>query len=258
MLSKNQVKNIQSLHVKKSRHLQQAFIAEGKKIVSEIINSSWIIKNIYATTEWIEENRSILRNKQLPVTEVDDSDLEKISTQTNPQQVLAVCEIPSVKLNTSLIVNNLSLYLDAVRDPGNLGTIIRAAEWFGIQQVLCSPDTAELFNPKTIQSTMGSFLRVKIVYISLQEIMEELNTQKVTIYGAGIDGEDVFKLKKFHSGLLVIGNEANGISEQTKQQITQMITIPASPASQAESLNAAMAATIIMAEFYKHNHKKGS
>lgn len=255
MLSKNKIKYIRSLHLKKNREKEGLFIAEGRKIVSEILHSDIEVKMLLAGEKFIEQHKAVLKQKQVEAEVVAEEELRNVSALQNPDDALAVCGIQQKENDVRLLTKELGLYLDGIRDPGNLGTIIRVCDWFGIKTIFCSEDTTELYNPKTIQATMGSFLRVNIQYISLTEVMKALNANQqfsIPVYGAEMEGENVFGFNEFKPGLLVIGNEANGIREETHKLLTRKISIP-SFGSKAESLNAAVAASILIAEYRRLN-----
>ena len=253
MLSKNQIKNISALHLKKNREEEKLFIIEGEKLLSEALNSNYSIQSIYATNQWIEENKRLLAHKRETISEISEQELTKISLLNTPGKVLAICRQKSFEIDYSLLPNTLSLYLDDIRDPGNLGTIIRLAHWFGITQIICSPETVEFFNPKVVQSTMGSIFHVKLVTHDLSDIISKLKQEKqqIQVFGAYLDGENIYLKKNFSAGILVIGNESNGIQEKNKKNITDPIKIPPASESHAESLNAAMASSIFLSEYLR-------
>ncbi len=274
MLSKNQISFINSLKQKKYREEHQLFIAEGVKIVSELLNSSIVVKQIYATSEF-------LRNNKIPNTverfEIKENELERISALTKANEVLAVCEVPSYELNgleNETLKGKLTLVLDDIKDPGNLGTIIRIADWFGIENIVCSSETVDAFNSKVVQATMGSIARIKIHYVDLISFIKQIEnvTQSATekgssrsvtlsgvegqypIYGALLEGKNIYSEKLSSEGLIVIGNESRGISEEVQILITNKISIPSfshykQGGGEAESLNAAIATSIICSEF---------
>lgn len=182
-------------------------------------------------------------------TEVSENELKKISLQTTPNQVLAICPAIHASLDAALLKENLTLYLDDIKDPGNLGTIIRIADWYGIPQVVCSPSTVELYNAKTIQATMGAMLRVSVVYAELDELLEA--APGITVYGAVLNGENIYKIA-VQNGILLIGNEANGLSEASLSKVSRKITIPAAHNNGSESLNAAVATAILCSEFSRN------
>lgn len=247
MISKNQIKQVKALHLKKFRDEEQLFIAEGVKIVTEIIRfAPSLIRELYATRSFIDQYSDQLSDK-FNVNAITEADLERISTLNNPNQVLAVCNyFPQTQASIDLD-QQFSLYLDDIRDPGNLGTILRIADWFGIKQIFASKTSTEIYNPKTIQSAMGAFLRVRVYYLGLEEL---LISKKFPVYGAVLNGKNLYK-ETLKNGLILIGNEANGISELNLKKITHPITIPAASSNNTESLNAAMATSIICAEFFR-------
>lgn len=250
MISKNQIREIQSLQQKKFRDQKKLFIAEGIKTVLEIISTRpQLIQSICATKEFIKKYKSNIEKNRLNCFEVDDEELKKISLQNNPNAVLAVCSYFNEEVVIPDFNKQFSFYLDDIRDPGNFGTIMRLADWFGIKQIFCSPSSCELYNPKVIQSSMGAFLRIKVVYRTLSELLER--NKSSVVYGALLNGNNLYK-EKLKNGLIVIGNEANGIHETNLVHITRPITIPSSPeGTGTESLNAAMAASIIASEFFR-------
>ncbi|MGZ3884444.1 MAG: TrmH family RNA methyltransferase [Bacteroidia bacterium] len=248
MISKNQIKDVKALHLKKFRDEQECFIAEGVKGVDEIIlYRSSIIKELFCTRDYLDRRQDKFNAHNIEYTVVSEDELKKISMQPSPNQVLAVCAYLKSETKLPDFKTTFSLYLDEIRDPGNLGTILRIADWFGAGHVFCSPTSTDLYNPKTIQSAMGAFLRVNVSYIELSDL---LKTNSFPLYGAVLNGKPVYT-EKLKPGLIVIGNEANGIAASNLKLITNPITIPAHSASQTESLNAAMATAIICSEFFR-------
>ena len=235
MLSRNEVKYIQSLSHKKNRDEAGCFIAEGVKIIGELMQAGFTMKKIYATKDWIETNKPLIN-----VTEVNDADLKRISNFETPNKVVAIVEKKNLP-QTPELKNKLTLVLDGIQDPGNLGTIIRTADWFGIENIIASADTADVFNAKVVQSTMGSIARVNIFYTDLKAFLSE---NKIVVYGAMLNGENILTMKKPNEGLLLIGNEGKGIREDIQPFIQQKITIPQT--GKAESLNAAVATGILL------------
>lgn len=236
MLSKNELKYIQSLCQKKQRTSERLFLAEGTKLVAELLEAGYPIKNIYALESWAAPL------PDLPITRISPIELEKISTLQTPNQVVVVAE-QREPTGEPVLKNKLTLVLDGIQDPGNLGTIIRIADWFGIDQIIASNDTVELYNPKVIQATMGSFLRVKIWYRELEKLLTTIN---VPVYGALLNGTSMYATKPPKEALLVIGNESKGIRENILPYIKHAITIPRT--GKAESLNAAVATGILLAQ----------
>ena len=244
MLSKSQVKYIQSLGHKKFRDEGAVFIAEGPKIVKELITEiPGLIKEVFAVKEWVNENQILLN--QTAHTTIEEADLERISLLSAPNKVLAVVK----KIIDGPIDSNdkITLVLDAIQDPGNMGTIIRTADWFGINQVVCSNDCADIYNPKVVQATMGSIARVRTMYTDLRPWLQQ---QKVKIYAAALAGKDIRKIDKIPAGILIIGNESRGIHPDLLQMAHEKITITKS--GKAESLNAAVATGIILSRIVKN------
>jgi RNA methyltransferase, TrmH family len=252
VLSKNQIKYITSLKQKKFREEHNLFIAEGTKIVSELLTSSIAVKQIYATSEFLRNNKI---ENTIERFEIKANELERISALHTPNEVLAVCEIPTYHLETNTLKDKLTLVLDNIQDPGNLGTIIRIADWFAIEDIICSPTTADIYNPKVVQSTMGSIARIKIHYTDLESFLQSsiINLQ-LPIYGAVLNGKNIYKSQLPQNALIIIGNESKGISEKLIPFITNEISIPSfsqlkTNTGEAESLNAAIATSIICSEF---------
>lgn len=245
MISKNNINRLRQLHQKKYREETSLFPVEGNKSVIELVQSGWTVKELYATPEWIDDHRNIIPVDVEPVA-VSLKEMERISAWKAPQEVLAVALNEALDLK-SIDPENVLWILDGIRDPGNLGTIIRTADWFGYKQILCSPDTVELTNPKTIQATMGSFTRVKVYYAPLHDYLATLG-EGIPVYGTFMEGTPLQEIKFRNTDRIIIGNEAHGISGDLIRYITRKITIPNPLAGyrQTESLNAAIAAAIIM------------
>jgi len=241
MLSKNQIKSISQLKQKKFREIEQKFIAEGVKVIQELVASKLKLVHIY-TTEIFDFG---VDSKF--VTQISASDLSKISALTNPNTCLAVFEISNLDKPQS---SGLQIALDDVRDPGNLGTIIRLCDWFGITDLICSETTVDVYNPKVVQATMGSITRVNIHYLDLKMYLQKTT---LPVYGTFMDGENIYKDKLESEAVIVMGNEANGISSEIEKLITKRISIPRFGALQAtESLNVATATAITLSEFRRN------
>jgi TrmH family RNA methyltransferase len=243
MLSKTHTKYIQSLQHKKFRDEHNLFIAEGPKLVLDLLeNRIFTCKEIFALEEWIDHHKIPLSGLAGPAVEtVKDFELEKISALSTPNQVLAVFE--KSKKNTNIqLTGRITLVLDSIQDPGNLGTIIRIADWFGIKDIVCSEGCADMYNPKVVQSTMGSLGRVNIFYTDLPGWLKE--NRKIKTYSASLHGKALQSFGKLKEGIIIIGNEAHGISDGVMQLVNEKITIPGTGA--AESLNAAVATGIIL------------
>lgn len=245
MLSKAQIKLIRSLHNKKFREETGMFIAEGKRLVEDIASSSIKTEHIYATPRY---------NGDLKHIAITEDELSEISALTAPQAIIALCRVPEVTGKMPDLKEIMAIALDDIRDPGNLGTIIRIADWFGIEHVFCSEESVEAYNPKTVQATMGSIARINMYYVNLQDTLSKYKNEGVPIYGAMLNGKDVYGETLTKNGILVIGNEANGISEGVARCVTSPISIPSYAVKEGpESLNAAVATAILCAEF-KRRH----
>ncbi len=248
MITKNQIKAITALHLKKNRDAASLFIAEGIKTVEEILKTKpEIIEAVYASDVFVHHQTALLLESGVNYTMINEADLKRISMQVNPNHVLAICKHFELEPELNLKAN-LALYLDDLRDPGNMGTILRLADWFGVKTVFCSPESVDLYNNKVIQACMGAFLRVKPIYLPLETVLEQYGF--TTIYGAVLNETEIYTAS-LKPGLLVIGNEANGISDAYLKLINHPISIPSHPQSGTESLNAAMATGILCSEFFR-------
>ena len=245
MLSKNKIKYIRSLESKKARKEENVFIVEGFKSVNEFL-PSFHCKLLIATPSYL----SIYPHpKADEVIEVTDEELSRASLLKTPQDVLAVFEQPKNDIDMSVPSHSLCLALDGVQDPGNMGTIIRIADWFGIEHIYCSYNTVEAFNPKTVQASMGALARVKVHYTDLLSFIQSL--QNVPVYGTFLNGEIIYNSQLSPNGLIIMGNEGNGISPEIEGIITKRLFIPSFPKNRktSESLNVAVATSIICSEF---------
>jgi TrmH family RNA methyltransferase len=238
MVSKNQIKLISSLQQKKQRIAHQLFIAEGIKGIQELLDASFELDHLYTTQNDFE----MVSNNQKTV--VFDADLKKISALATPNTCLAVFKMPKEK---KIEASGLILVLDSVRDPGNLGTIMRLCDWFGIQQLICSKETVDIYNPKVVQATMGSIARVNVSYVDLNDF---LTTTSLPVFGTFMNGDNIYKTALPQEGIIVMGNEANGISPELEKIIKNRLTIPRFGTIQkTESLNVATATAIVLSEF---------
>ncbi|MEY4084534.1 MAG: hypothetical protein RL074_321 [Bacteroidota bacterium] len=238
MVSKNQIKLISSLQQKKQRIAHQLFIAEGIKGIQELLDASFELDHLYTTQNDFE----MVSNNQKTV--VSDADLKKISALATPNTCLAVFKMPKEK---KIEASGLILALDSVRDPGNLGTIMRLCDWFGIQQLICSKETVDIYNPKVVQATMGSIARVNVSYVDLNDF---LTTTSLPVFGTFMNGDNIYKTALPQEGIIVMGNEANGISPELEKIIKNRLTIPRFGTIQkTESLNVATATAIVLSEF---------
>lgn len=246
MISKNQIKYIHSLETKKGRNKENAFVAEGPKVVADLM-AFMQPQMIVATEEWYRANPTVSNGNGCFV--VTEGELRKVSFLQHPQQVLAVFPIKD-KQKEAVVEKKLYLALDGVQDPGNLGTIIRIADWFGITRIFCSRDTADVYNPKVIQATMGSVARVDVVYVDLAELFGSL-PEGYPVYGTFLDGEDIYKKPLTSHGIIVMGNEGKGISPAIGELVNNRLLIPNFPKGRdtADSLNVAIATAITCSEF---------
>ena len=228
VISKNKIKLIHSLETKKGREKAGLFVAEGPKVVNDLLHAGFTAENIFEDIE----------------------DIKKISFLQHPQSMLGVFKLPRNEHYTEFSITQLVLALDGVQDPGNLGTIIRVADWFGIKDIFCSLDTADCWNPKVVQATMGSIARVQLHYVDLNKMVESLPAD-YPIYATLLDGENIYKQELSHHGMIVMGNEGKGISPLLRTKINRKLYIPnySSNEDTAESLNVAIATSIVCAEF---------
>jgi len=252
MITKNKIKYIKSLQQKKFRSEHNSFVIEGVKMVKELLISDFELEEIYAEKTWIAENTDNLSH----CTEVSEKELKSISNLTTANRVIAIAKQKNVEINPAICNGKLNLVLDRIQDPGNLGTIIRIADWFGIQNIICSNDSVEQYNPKVIQATMGAVFRVNIFYTDLElfnQLIKKENKQK--IYGTLLEGENIYNKNLNKEGFIVMGNESEGISPKLIPYIDEKIHIPnySSLDQKTESLNVATAASIVCAEFRRQN-----
>ena len=245
MISKNKIKYIRSLELKKNRNKEGKFVAEGFKVVDDLL-ALQPADLIVATQEWLHDKHLAA---QTEVIEVTEEELKKVSFLQHPQQVLAVFR-QAQDGDFSINTQELSLALDGVQDPGNLGTIIRIADWFGITHIYCSQDTADVYNPKVVQATMGSIARVKVEYGNLLALVESLPAD-VPVYGTLLDGDNIYQQQLENRGLIVMGNEGKGISPALAKKVNRRLLIPNFPEGRAtaDSLNVAIATAITCSEF---------
>jgi RNA methyltransferase, TrmH family len=258
MLSKNQIKRIVNLKQKKFRELENEFLVEGEKSVAEVIESNYEVKELFATSDWILQNRELISKHNIQAKEITSEELGKISLLKTPNKVLSITAIPEMSLDGRNIFEDLVLVLDDIRDPGNLGTIIRTADWFGIRNMICSIGCVDAYNPKVVQSSMGSILRTNLFYQDLKGFLNS-SPKEILTYGCMLDGENIHTTPLQSPAIIVIGNESFGISQDLLPLINKRIRIPFSPSilcsgkdSHAESLNASVANAIVCYEFRRH------
>ena len=244
MLSKNQLKLVRSLEQKKNRRREGLFVAEGPKVVGDLLKAGFVAHTVFSTTA------------QPNAQQVTEEELRRLSFLQHPQQVLAVLQIPASPQTAPIHLSDgkLALALDGVQDPGNMGTIVRIADWFGISAIYCSMDCADVYGPKVVQATMGSLAHVPVTYCDLVTLLRQTD---VPIYGTLLDGSNLYEEELSASGIIVMGNEGNGISQPVRQLLTHRLLIPnyhATSDETAESLNVAIATAITCAEFQRRLH----
>lgn len=252
MISKNQIKFIKGLELKKFRKSSQSFVAEGPKLILDIL-PYFQCKILIAKTEWLRNHtkETGLYCKSTEIIEVNEEELLRVSFLKSPQEVLGVFTIPHHEMDLhSCARQRLCLALDDVQDPGNLGTIIRIADWFGIEDIFCSPGTADVYNPKTVQATMGAIARVRLHYLPLAETLQQTECD-YPIYGTLLEGENIYERDLKNNGLIIMGNEGKGLSPEIRRLVTDSLYIPSYPTDRptSESLNVAIATAIVCAEF---------
>ena len=242
MVSKNQIKLISGLHQKKQRSTHQLFFAEGVKVIQELLQSNFELEHLYTTQNDFETVESSKR------TLINEQELKKISALTTPNSCLAVFKIP---VENKIIETGLILALDDIRDPGNLGTILRLCDWFGIKQIICSKETVDIYNPKVVQATMGSIARVNVNYVDLETFLSQT---ELPVFGTFMNGDNIYQSALPQNGIIIMGNEANGISTEIEKMVKIRLTIPRfGELQKTESLNVATATGIILSEFKRNS-----
>ncbi len=256
-LSKKEIKEIAQLKQSKYRHENKQFIVEGEKMVREAIESHFNVVSFIATSNWYKKNEATLQLPMSKCFETSIDGIKRISSMVTPQEVLAVIQIPQYVFDIQLLKNKLSIVLENIQEPGNLGTIIRTADWFGIEHVICSNGSVDCFNPKVVQSTMGAIFRVKVIYTDLLEFIDEAKHNGIEIIGSYLNGSNIYQFHFPQSCLIVMGNESKGISKELSKSISTKITIPGFKRHEngTESLNVAMATSIICSEWYSRNYR---
>ena len=245
-LSKSRIKYIRSLELKKNRKVEKVFLAEGYKLTDELL-ARFPCRFLIATSEWISQHPTL---PVADVTEVTREELSRVSLLKAPQEVLGVFEQPFHAPDSSIVNHSLCLALDDIQDPGNLGTIVRLADWFGIEHIFCSSNTVDVYNPKTVQATMGAIARINIYYVHLPDFITSLE-KGTPVYGTFLDGENIYEKHLSEHGLIVMGNEGNGISDEIARLINQRLYVPNYPKERetSESLNVAIATAVVCSEF---------
>lgn len=262
MLTKNTVTHINLLSQKKYRERFNEFIAEGAKLVSELLKSDYQVKVIYLLPDMRDRIFNTTRIPDCEIVEVTVKEMQRITQQKTPSDVLAIVKIPEANLLSGgspawniLLKKELALLLDNIQDPGNLGTIIRTADWFGIKNIICSGDTVDVYNPKVVQATMGSITRVSVHYQDIIQVLESAGPDHIPVYGTFLSGENIYQHQLGKNGLIVLGNEGKGISAQVSGYVTTRLFIPSfrSSGAIAESLNVSVATAIVCSEFRRRN-----
>lgn len=253
MISKNRLKYVRSLEMKKYRKAEGVFVAEGHKLVGDLLDV-FECRYLAATSDWLSTNAAWVerqRKRGVEVDEVTDEELKRASFQETPQQVLAVFKQLTYEVDVNEVARKqLCLVLDDVQNPGNLGTIVRLADWFGIEHIFCSKGCADIYNPKTVQATMGGIARVQVHEADLPELLSRLD-KDIPVYGTFLDGENMYGKELENRGLIVMGNEGKGVSKEVEAFVTERLYIPNYPEGRetSESLNVAIATAIVCAEF---------
>jgi len=260
MLSKNRSKLILSLRNKKARDLERLFVIEGDKIVREFLSAGEPVRYLYAREGFLKSMSPVLLKNVSETAEVNEKELSQISALKTAHNALAVIPITEKHYDSDEVMNSLCAALDVVQDPGNLGTIIRAAAWFGIKNIICSKDCADIYNPKTVQSSMGAILHVNVWYRNLKDVLILAGRNEIPVYGAVLEGESIYAKKTGEKGIILLGNESKGISDELIPLITDRIKIPGIRGAQPgiESLNVGMAASVIFSEFFRKSERLAS
>jgi len=245
MISKNQLKFLKSLNQSKFRNKNNMFIVEGWRSIQDFINSDYKLVSIFATISWIN-----LNNNFKNAIEINQKDLKRISSLKNPNQVLAIFEKKNTITLNEVNFKKIVVFLENISNPGNLGSVIRTCDWFGLNTIICSENSVNIYNPKVIQSSMGSLSRVNVIYSNTDLFLSFINKKKVIKFVADLQGENVFSMSKISSGVLFFGNESKGISEKIKKQGYNKITIPKN-ISDCESLNLSVSFGIILSKLLK-------
>jgi TrmH family RNA methyltransferase len=242
-MTKAEIQQLRALKDKRERDRERLFIAEGEKLVEEILDSDFVVRRVLTTDA---------KHKGANIELITKQEMERISQLTTPTTMLAVVEQPNNRLSIDKLCHKLVVALDGVQNPGNLGTIIRLADWFGVEEIICSRECADCYNPKVVQATMGAILRVRIHYVdNLSKLLHEARDMGMNIYGTLLDGNNIYHEKLDNKGIIVMGNEGRGVSDECRNMLTHKLLIPPFPADcpTSESLNVAMATGIILSEF---------
>jgi TrmH family RNA methyltransferase len=254
MISAAKSKLIRSLQHKKYRDQHRLFLVEGEKMVLELVSGgpehAFRIHELFATHQWLDEHYNSLQKSDAEYTEATQAEIKKVSNLVSPQPVMALVSMPDLPFHATLLLNNPVLAFESIRDPGNLGTIIRTADWFGIRHLVCTPDSTDLFNPKVVQSTMGAIFRVHVYYQDLTKLLESKNLEGKAIIGTFLEGENLYETSLGPDPLILFGNESHGLSKSLFPHIQRKITIPSftSRGDGSESLNLASSVAVFCSE----------
>ncbi len=254
MISSSKSKLIRSLQQKKFRDQHRLFLVEGEKMVRELTTGDpdkrFPIQEIFATPEWFDNQRTMLQQCSAELTEASQTEIKKVSSLVTPQAVIALVSIPEMRFSAEALLHTPVLAFESIRDPGNLGTIIRTADWFGIRHIVCTPDSTDLYNSKVVQSTMGAITRVQVHYQEIEALLKRKEMQAKTIIGTFMEGENIYSTSLAPDPLILFGNESRGLSKDLNPYIQHRITIPAfSPlGSGSESLNVASSVAVVCSE----------
>jgi TrmH family RNA methyltransferase len=257
MLSKNKVRFIISLQKKKVREEEGLFVIEGDKLVREFLSAGVSVKTLIAKKEFISALPSVLKKGVEEFEDASYEDLKLVSTLKTPHNAIALVSIPEQHMNPEELLDNICVALDFIQDPGNLGTIIRAAAWFGIGNIVCSNDCVDVYNPKVVQATMGALLHVKVYYSDLKTFVRLSVEKSIPVYGTLLSGESIYSQKLGARGIILLGNESRGISDELMPFVTNKIMIPGASKAKPgiDSLNVGMAASVVFSEFLRQNRK---
>ncbi|MEA3460929.1 MAG: RNA methyltransferase [Bacteroidota bacterium] len=254
MISTSQSKLIRSLQKKKFRDQHRLFLVEGEKMVGELASGDtenrFQIQELFANPEWIQSHLTSLQQRDIKVTEASPSEIKKVSNLVTPQPVMALVSKPEESFLSDELLNTPVLAFESIRDPGNLGTIIRTADWFGIRHLVCTPDSTDLYNPKVVQSTMGAITRVRVHYLNIEDLLKREEMQQKTVFGTFMEGENIYETSLEPDPLILFGNESHGLSKHLNPHIHRRISIPPfSPlGSGSESLNVASSVAVVCSE----------
>jgi len=254
MISSSKSKLIRSLQQKKFRDQHRLFLVEGEKMVGDLTKGDsknrFQIRELIATPRWFEGHSSLMHQGSAELTEASHAEIKKVSNLVTPQEVIALVNIPTAQFRAEALLNTTVLAFESIRDPGNLGTIIRTADWFGIRHIVCTPDSTDLYNSKVVQSTMGAITRVQVHYQEMEELLESEEMQAKTVFGTFMEGDNIYETSLEQDPLILFGNESHGLSEKLSRHIRHRISIPSfSPmGSGSESLNVASAVAVVCSE----------